>query len=767
MEITVGIWRMSLIAAVFAAMAVPVGVTGAAESGGNDPSRLTLERIFRDREFQVSTFGPARWLDDGSGYTTLEDSAEFEDRKDIVRYDPATGGRTVLVTASRLVSEEEERPLAIDDYQWSEDGRRLLIFTNSQRVWRRNTRGDYWVLDLETGVLRQLGGDAEPATMMFAKLSPAGDRVAWVDFSEKDIFVQDLETLAVSRLTTGSSETVINGTSDWVYEEEFGLRDGFRWSPNGRHIAYWQFDTEGVPVFQIINNTDTIYPELTSIQYPKVGQTNSACRVGVVDTAGGETTWFEPEGDPREHYIPKMEWAGGSNELMLIRLNRLQNTAEIMLGDVQTGSVRTVFTDSDEAWVDMRRSPPEWLDDGRWFTWLSERDGWRHLYLVSRTGDEVRLVTPGDYDVLGLEKLDAAGGWAYISASPTEPTRRFLYRVPLDGTGKLERLTPVDAQGSHDYQISNDALWAIHTWSSYERVPRTDLVSLPDHALLRTLEANTGVQTAVDALAKKPVETFRADIGDGVELDGWCIKPPDFDPGKQYPLLMYVYGEPAGQTVRDRWGGDTQLWHLLLAQRGVIVASLDNRGTPAPRGRAWRKAVYRQIGILASADQAAGLRAMLASRPYIDARRVGIWGWSGGGTMTLNALFRYPELYSLGIAIAVISDQKVYDTIYQERYMGLPDGNADGYTNGSPITFANQLEGDLLIVHGTGDDNCHYQSFELLVNELIRHNKQFTMMSYPNRTHGIYEGENTTLHLYTLLTGFLKQYFRPEAGGSG
>ncbi len=759
MGISVGVRKMVFSTAVAAVVIMPVGVAGAADEDASDPSRLALKRIFSDREFRVATFGPARWLADGSGYTTLEDTADFKDRKDIIHYDPATGDRAVLVAASQLVPEGAERPLAIDDYQWSEDGRKLLIFTNGQRVWRRNTRGDYWLLERESGSLRQLGGDVEPTTMMFAKLSPAGDRVAWVDFSEKDIFVQDLETLAVSRLTTGSSQTVINGTSDWVYEEEFGLRDGFRWSPDGRHIAYWQFDTEGVPVFQIINNTDTIYPELTSIQYPKVGQTNSACRVGVVETSGGETTWFEPEGDPRDHYIPKMEWAGDSNEVMLIRLNRLQNTAEVILGDVRTGSVRTVFADTDEAWVDMRRSPPEWFDGGRWFTWLSERDGWRHLYLVSRTGDEVRLVTPGDYDVLGLEKLDVAGGWAYISASPTEPTRRFLFRVPLDGTGKLERLTPADAQGSHVYQISDDARWAIHTWSSYERVPETDLVSLPDHAHRRILEANTGVQTAVDVLAKMPVETFRVDIGHGVGLDGWCIKPPDFDPGKRYPLLIYVYGEPASQTVRDRWGGDTQLWHLLLAQRGVIVASLDNRGTPAPRGRAWRKAVYRQIGILASADQAAGLRAMLASRPYIDRRRVGIWGWSGGGSMTLERPLPLPG------ALLPRDGHRLH-----QRPEGLRH-HLPGALYGSSGRqrrrlhqwvshhLCDQLEGDLLLVHGTGDDNCHYQSFELLVNELIRHNKQFTMMSYPNRTHGISEGENTTLHLFTLLTRFLEQRF--------
>ncbi len=752
-----------------AVVAAGIGSVGAMEATDRehaDPSRLTVERIFRDREFQVRTFGPARWLEDGTGFTTLEVSAEIGGGKDIVRYDPATGKGSVLVAASHLVPEGAGEPLVVDDYHWSEDGRRLLIFTNTQRVWRRNTRGDYWILDRETGALRKLGGNSEPATMMFAKLSPSGDQVAWVDFTEKDLFVQDLETLTIRRLTTGSSDTVINGTSDWVYEEEFGLRDGFRWSPDGKRIAFWQFDTQGVPVFHIINNTDTIYPELISIQYPKVGHTNPSCRVGVVDTAGGETTWFEPEGDDRDHYIPMMEWAGSSDQLMFIRLNRLQNSAELMLGDVKTGLVRTVFTDTDEAWVDMRSAPPEWIGGGRWFTWLSERDGWRHLYMVSLTGEEIRLITPGAYDVVSLEKVDEAGGWAYIVASPEDPTRRFLHRVPLDGSGKLERLTPAGAVGSHAYQISDDARWAIHTWSSIQTVPRTDLVSLPDHASRRVLEANAEVQAAVDALAKTPVETFRVNIGDGVELDGWCLKPPGFDPERKYPLLVYVYGEPAGQTVQDRWGRDTGLWHLMLAQHGTIVASLDNRGTPAPRGRAWRKAVYRQIGILASSDQAAGVRAILASRPYIDPARVGVWGWSGGGTMTLNALFRFPDLYSLGMAIAVISDQKVYDTVYQERYMGLPDDNADGYTNGSPITFADQLEGDLLLVHGTGDDNCHYQSLELLVNELIRHNKQFTMMSYPNRTHGISEGENTTLHLFTLLTDYLEGHFQPTAEGS-
>jgi dipeptidyl-peptidase-4 len=398
------------------------------------------------------------------------------------------------------------------------------------------------------------------------------------------------------------------------------------------------------------------------------------------------------------------------------------------------------------------------VDDGRFFTWLSERDGWRHLYLVARDGGEIRLVTTGDYDVAELCLVDAEGGWAYFLASPEDPTSRYLYRTALDGSGEPQRLTPPGPAGTHTYQISDDAKWAIHGFSALEIVPSTDLVSLPDHETRRTLEDNAKVRAAFAAVAKSPIRTFRVDIGDGLEVDGWMITPPDLDPTMVYPLLMYVYGEPAGQTVKNSWGRSGPLWHLFLAQRGYIVASLDNHGTPALRGRQWRKSVYRQIGILAAADQAAGVQAMIDRFSFIDRTRVGSWGWSGGGTMTLNALFRYPELYTTGIAIASVPDQKLYDTVYQERYMALPEDNPDGYTEGSPITHAKNLEGDLLLIHGTGDDNVHYQGFELLVNELIAEGKRFDMMAYPNRSHGLYEGKGTTMHLYTLMTDYLEEH---------
>jgi len=745
----------------------PAAADPVAADETRDPSRLTLERIFEDREFRTERYGPARWLADGTGYTTLEPSPDFDEAKDIVRYDPATGGREVIVPAAALVPGEGQEPLEIDDYQWSDDGTRLLVFSNTEKVWRRNTRGDYWLLHLESGKLQKLGGEVGESLMMFAKLSPDGRRVAWVDFLEKDLWVQNLGDLEVTRLTDDPGEHIINGTSDWVYEEEFDVRDGFRWSPDSRHIAYWQFDSEGVGAFYLINNTDSLYPELIPVPYPKVGTTNSACRIGVIPVTGGETTWFEPEGDSRNSYIPQMGWAESPDEIWLVRLNRLQNTADMMLGEISNGRLRTVFTDRDDAWIDLH-DDPQWLEEGRWFTWLSERDGWRHLYLVARSGEKIRLVTTGEYDVTDLSHVDAVGGWAYFLASPEDPTSRYLYRTALDGRVALERVTPAGPAGTHTYQISEDARWAIHGFSSRERAPRTDLVSLPDHAVRRTLEDNAEVQALYDAVAQAPIKSIRVDIGDGVEVDGWMITPPDLDPTQSYPLLMYVYGEPAGQTVLNSWGRGG-LWHLLLAQHGYLVASLDNRGTPAPRGRVWRKSVYRQIGILASADQAAGVRAMIDTFPFIDPERIGSWGWSGGGTMTLNALFRYPDLYSMGIAVASVPDQKLYDTVYQERYMGLPEGNPEGFAEGSPITHAGDLQGDLLLIHGTGDDNVHYQGFELLVNELVAQGKAFDMMAYPNRTHGISEGEGTTMHLYRLMTGYLEEHLesgpRPKHGG--
>lgn len=724
-----------------------------------DNSLLTIDRLFKNYEFFGQSFVQARWIDDGKYYTALETSKEITGSREIVKYETATGNREVMVSAKLLIPHGKEKPLPISNYVWSTDRKLLLIFTNTAKVWRYNTRGDYWVLNLETNELKKLGGDAKPSTLMFAKFSPDNKKVAYV--RENNIYVEDLSTNKITQLTFDGSTTIINGTFDWVYEEELDCRDGFRWSPDSKHIAYWQLDASGIGVFYMINNTDSVYSKVIPVQYPKVGTQNSSCKVGVISSEGGETIWMNVPGDPRNNYIARMDWHENSNEIWLQQLNRKQNELNIIFCNIKNGSVRNIYTEKDSAWIDVNDNM-KWLNNGKEFLWLSESDGWKHIYLISYDGTEKKLLTPGEYDVIDIQKIDEADRWIYFRGSPENATQKYLYRISLNGNGKLEKVTPDGKDGTHSYQISDGANFAFHTYSKAGTPPVIDLIELPSHNTVRTLVENKTLLEKINELKRTPVDFFQIDIGE-ISLDCWMMKPVDFDSTKKYPVLFTLYGEPAAQTVVDSWGGSDYFWNVMLTQQGYIVMSVDNRGTPSPRGREFRKSIYEKIGILNSGDQAKAAEAILQKFPFIDPERVGVWGWSGGGSMTLNLMFRYPKLYKTGMAVAPVGNEKFYDNIYQERYMGLLPENDSVYIKGSPVTFANQLEGNLLIVHGTGDDNVHYQNTEIVINELIKHNKHFTMMAYPNRTHGIYEGENTTRHLFTLLTKYLNDNL--PAGG--
>ncbi len=722
-----------------------------------DASLLNIERIFNSDEFNPQTVGGLRWTKSGDGFTRFEPSTTVQGGIDLVSYDAATNARTVLISADKLVPKGETKPLVLEDFNWTADNKKVLIYTNSKKVWRLNTRGDYWVLDLTNGDLKKIGGaDAKPSTLMFAKFSPDGTKVGYV--RENNIYVENLADGKIIAVTTDGSKTLVNGTSDWVNEEEFNLRDCWRWSPDSRSIAYWQFDTTGSKDFVLVDNTKDLYPVLTYIPYPKAGTTNAAVRAGVASADGGATVWMKTPGDLRQNYIAMLDWTNNSNELIIQHLNRLQNTDQVLIADAKSGAVKTILTEKDDTWVDLLMPKMQWLENGKSFLWLSERGGWRQVYKVSRDGADVKNITPGDYDVEDISAIDESGGWLYFIASPGNATQRYLFRRKLDGTGALERVTPEMQKGWHNYNISPNARWAFHNYSAFATAPKFEVVDLKNKTTVRTMVDNAELQKKIDAIKKGAQEFFQIDIGGGVTLDGWMLKPPGFDPSKKYPILFYVYGEPAAQTVTDNWGYDTYLWHTMLAQQGYIVVSVDNRGTPAPKGRAWRKSIYRKNGQVNSADQANAVKAILAKMPFIDANRVGIWGWSGGGVSTLNAMFRYPEIYKTGMAVAPVPDQRFYDTIYTERYMGMPDANAEDYKQSSPITFADGLKGNLLIVHGTGDDNVHYQGTEVLINKLIALDKPFQMMAYPNRTHGIYEGEGTTVHLYNLLTRYLNEH---------
>jgi dipeptidyl-peptidase-4 len=721
-----------------------------------DSSLLSLQRIYGSPEFRPQAFGPARWLAKGAAYTTLERSEATPAGQDLVRYDAESGERTVLVPAARLVPEGDTMPLTVESYSWSEDERQLLIFTNSQQVWRQNTRGDYWTLDLATWKLRRLGGRAaKPSTLMFAKFAPEGRRVGYV--RENNLYVEDLASGRIVRLTRDGSRTIINGTFDWVYEEELDNRDGWRWSPDGRTIAFWQLNADSVLNFNLINTTDSLYAQVVPVQYPKAGESNSAARVGTVSASGGTIRWFRVPGDPRNNYLARMEWAASSDEVVIQQLNRLQNTNTVYLGDRRSGAVRPILVERDSAWVDVVDAV-SWFDGGRSFLWQSERDGWLHLYRVSRDGGQVTLLTPGDWDVASVAALDEPRGWVYFTASPDDPTRRYLWRARLDGRGAPERVTPEGQRGMHAYNIAPGAGVAFHTYSSFSVPPVTELIRLQGHQPVRTLAANTELAARVEKLRRGTAEFFQVDIGDGVRLNGWIMKPLDFNPNRKYPILFSNYGGPGSQTVLDGWGGPGYLWNLLLTQKGYLVASIDNRGT-GMRGRAWRKIVYGRLGVIETQDQAAAARA-IGRWSFVDSTRMGVFGWSYGGFMSLNGLFQAPDVYRMAIAVAPVTHWKFYDNIYTERYNGLPRDNAGGYDKGSPLSYVDQMRGRLLLVHGTGDDNVHYQNSEALINKLVAANKPFELMSYPNRNHSI-SGGNTSLHLRGLLTSFIDETLGP------
>ncbi|MCB0534550.1 MAG: S9 family peptidase [Saprospiraceae bacterium] len=680
----------------------------------------------------------------------------------IVRVDLPGNTETPLVTAAQLTPEGAAAPLRLRRFSFSEDGQKLLIFTNTKRVWRYDTRGNYWVLDLKTNVLRQLGKELPASSLMFAKISPDGQKAAYV--SEHNLYVEDLATATVTQLTeTDGKRKLINGTFDWVYEEEFDCRDGFRWSPDSKRIAYWQIDAEQIRDFLMINTTDSIYPFTVPVEYPKVGEPPSPYRIGVVDIAYGKTQWMAIPGDPRNTYLPRMEWAANASELLVQQLNRKQNESRLMLCDAGTGAVRTIYTETDEAWIDLNDDGEkgywDWLDKGQAFLWTSEKDGWRHIYRISRDGKTETLLTPGNFDVISLERIDAAGGYLYFMASPDNATQRYLYRIRMNGKDRPERLSPAGQQGTHSYQIAPDAQYALHSFSNYYTRPQREWLRLPGH---KALDAKEAIPTEIEKPVGNNTEFFQVTTVDGVTMDGWLVKPDNFDPSKKYPIVFYVYSEPAGATVTDRYGiGRNRLYDGDMAKDGYIYASLDGRGTPAPKGRAWRKAIYRKIGIVNIRDQAMGAKAMFERWHWIDTSRVAVHGWSGGGTATLNLLFQYPEVYQTGISVAAVANQLSYDNIYQERYMGLPQENLEDFVNGSPITHAKNLRGNLLYIHGTGDDNVHYQNAELLINELIKYNKYFQVMPYPNRSHSIREGEGTSRHLSTMFTRFLRENCPP------
>ena len=535
----------------------------------------TLEEAVYGGLIRTEGGGMVNWMKDGEHYSKIERNATGG--FDVMAYSAKDNSKEVLIPADKLINPATGKPISVRSFTFSEDNNQVLIYTNTRRVWRMDTRGDYWVLNIQTGKLQQIGKARPEATLMFAKFSPDGTRVAYV--SQNNIFVETLADGSVVQLTTDGNEKIVNGTFDWVYEEEFGCRDGFRWSPDGQYIAYWQSDTNGTGWFDIINNVDSIYPTIQRFPYPKAGTTNSAVKVGYAPAKGGATTWVNIPGDSRNNYIPRMEFIPESNELFIQQMNRQQNTNKVWIAKIGENNPVNIFTDTDAAWVETNDNI-HWLKGNKFFTWESERSGYRHLYRVSRDGKDIQPITKGDFDYISEVGVDLEKGLVYFMATPENFTQSYLYKAKLFGKGEVKRLSPADQAGQHRYNMSPSGKWAVHTFSNAQTPPIIDMVAFPNHKSVRLITDNAKAREQWKALGLNNKEFFKVQSGDWT-LDGWMIKPVNFAASKKYPVILDIYGEPASSTVQDSWSGS--MWHQHLANLGYIVISIDNRGANVPR----------------------------------------------------------------------------------------------------------------------------------------------------------------------------------------
>ncbi|MEO6812829.1 MAG: S9 family peptidase [Ginsengibacter sp.] len=698
------------------------------------------------------------WTSDGNATLLIRNG-------DIVKTDLTNFTETTLVKKEQLIPAGANTALSFNIFSFSPDYKTLLIFTNTAKVWRYNTRGDYWILDVSGNKLFQLGKRLPRQSLMYAKLSPDGKKAAYV--SGHNIYSEDIASHKITQLTVDGTRKLINGTFDWVYEEEFGCRDGFRWSPDSKKIAFWQVDARKIRDYYMLNTTDSPYSRIIPVEYPKVGEPPSPVKIGIISLDAKKIKWMNVPGDPQQHYIPRMEWADNSSQVVLQQLNRKQNESRLFYCDVNTGNADNFYKETDHAFIDIKArwnddDPTgwDWLEKGKQFLWVSEKDGWRHIYLISRDGKKETLVTKGNYDIESIKCVDDKGGFVYFMASPENATQLYLYKAKLDGTGKAELLSQANLKGTHDYDISPGAKFALHSFSNYKTLPASEWISL---ATNKPLDAENSIENNLRVNENSNIDYFKVTTEDNITLDAWMIKPANFDSAKKYPVVFYVYGEPGASTVVDKYGTQKNfLFNGEMSIEGYFQISVDNRGTPSLRGSAWRRSIYGKIGQLNIRDQALAAKKIL-QKPYFDKDRVAVWGWSGGGSSTMNLMFQYPEIYKTGIAIAAVTNLLFYDNIYEERYMGLPQENMENYVNGSAIHYAKNLMGNLLFVHGTGDDNVHYDNAEVMLNELIKYNKNFQFMAYPNRSHSISEGEGTRKHLSTLYSDYLRKFCPPGA----
>jgi len=701
-----------------------------------DDKKLTLEDIFLLNKFGGKTVEDVHWLPDGSAFTFTRQS----DRPEIINiylHNVKTGNEKLVLDGDKL--EYDSKKVLMSEYKTTGNQNHLLITGQKQQIWRHSYMASYYLYDMANKKLTALANNNN--NIQNVELSPDGNHVAYV--KENNLYVASVGTGESKQLTSDGSSDILNGVFDWVYEEEFGRADAFRWSPDGKKIAYWHTDQTRVKEFTLLDELGN-YSKSIRLKYPKVGEQNAIVEIGVVDIINGKTVWIDL-GNNDDVYIPRIEWTNSSRELAIQRLNRKQNRLELVLSDIDTGVGRVILTDVNEAWLDIT-DDFIFLKKKDQFVWTSEVSGYRHIYLNDYEGKIVAVITSGDWEVSSVIGVDEKEGWVYFYGKKDASIEQQIYRADLKGK-KLGKIS-----AGSGWHTANFSPTFKHYLSFYSDVNSPTQVSLnkSDGKLVRILEEN--IIPSFEEYNLVPTEFMTIRTSEGVELNAWMMKPKDFDSNKKYPVLVYGYGGPGSQRVVNRWYRyPRNLWHQFMTGKGYIIFSVDNRGTGG-KGKAFKNLSYGDLSKWAVNDQIEGAR-YLATLAYVDPSRIGFWGWSGGGYLTCMMMTRGSQFFSTGVAVASVTDFRNYDTIWTERYMGLLNENKNGYDSANVLNYADKLKGKLLLIHGSGDDNVHPQNTIQFVEELIAKNIQFDLMIYPNRNHSIHGG-NTSLHLYTLMSNY-------------
>lgn len=703
---------------------------------------LTLEQIWSSRELvpdQISGLNP---MNDGQHYSTIEFTSKGAE---ISKYNYKTGSKVQTIVAAGTLKDAAGKPLEFTDYAFSKDETKLILTTGMEQIYRHSYTAAYYIYDSKTGKIAPID---KTVKQQLPEFSPAGDKVVYVQ--NNNIYIETVENGQSKMITTdGKKNQIINGTTDWVYEEEFGFDKGYYWNIDGTKLAYYKFDESKVKEFTL-ETYGTLYPGEYRFKYPKAGEDNSVVSIFIYDTRTGETKKVDM-GKETDQYIPRICWTKDPNILAISRMNRLQNKLELLLANAFTGNTNVIYKEESNTYIDIHESADNFfyfLDDKKQFVIRSEMDGYSHLYLYDVQGNKVNQITKGNWDVNEFYGVDEKTKTLYYTSSEVSPLQNTVYSIKLDGKNKMKLSTRT---GHNVPSFSSNFSYYINTNSS-ANTPHYITLNDAHGKEHRVLEDNKELVAKLQNLNLSKKEFFSFKTGDGVELNGWMIKPANFDPGKKYPVLMTVYGGPGRNTVEDTWGYNDFMWHQLLAQKGYIVVSVDNRGT-GYRGKQFRHSTYKQLGKLETIDQIEAAK-YLGGLGYIDKTRIGMQGWSFGGYLTSLCMTKGADYFKAGIAVAPVTNWRYYDSIYTERFLQTPQLNASGYDDNSPINFVKDLRGKFMLVHGTGDDNVHFQNTMEMVAALVKANKQFDLAVYPDKNHGIYGG-NTRLHLFTRMTDFI------------